>query len=203
MTRPHMGKYYNLGAHFVWIGDRTRQIDGAHIEYFRGIQNPIGVKCGPTTIPAELVELLKVVNPNNEAGKVVLITRFGAGKVANHLPRIIQAVEKAGLEVVWQCDPMHGNTFSTESGVKTRDYAAILSEVEECFEVHAEAGTWLGGVHFEMSAEDVTECVGGSCKLAAADLSENYESFCDPRLNWQQSIEMAFSLVETLKKHTA
>eukprot|EP00040_Diaphanoeca_grandis_P037995 m.253302 g.253302 ORF g.253302 m.253302 type:complete len:482 (-) comp33907_c4_seq1:32-1477(-) len=200
MTRKIGDKYYNLGAHLIWIGDRTRQLDGAHIEYFRGIQNPIGCKCGPTTIPAELIDLIQKINPNNDTGRIMLITRFGAGEVKKKLPEIIEAVEAAGLNVVWECDPMHGNTFSTDSGIKTREFSAILTELMETFEVHEECGTWLGGVHLELTGENVTECTGGASGLNEADLSENYESFCDPRLNWQQSIEMSFKMVQTLKR---
>eukprot|EP00040_Diaphanoeca_grandis_P030170 m.177897 g.177897 ORF g.177897 m.177897 type:complete len:487 (-) comp31915_c0_seq1:306-1766(-) len=200
MTRKVGDRWYNLGAHFVWIGDRTRQLDGAHIEYFRGIQNPIGCKCGPTTVPDELVELIQTVNPNNEPGKIVLISRFGANKVKAKLPTIIKAVKAAGLNVVWQCDPMHGNTFSTDKGIKTRAFEAIFSEISDTFDVHGDCGTHLGGVHLELTGEDVTECVGGSCGLRADDLDQNYETFCDPRLNWQQSMEIAFKMVGMLKR---
>jgi 3-deoxy-7-phosphoheptulonate synthase len=201
MTRKASnGKYYNLGAHFVWIGDRTRQLDSAHIEYFRGIENPIGCKCGPTTVPEELIELIQTVNPANQPGRIVLISRFGATKVKAKLREIINAVQAAGLNVVWQCDPMHGNTFSTDTGTKTRSFEDIYSEILDTFDAHADCGTWLGGVHLELTGENVTECVGGSCGLTPDDLAENYESFCDPRLNWQQSIELAFKLVEVLKQ---
>jgi len=199
MTRKVGNRWYNLGAHFVWIGDRTRQLDGAHIEYFRGIQNPIGCKCGPTTVPDELVELIQTVNPLNEVGKIILISRFGANKVKTKLPTIIKAVTDAGLNVVWQCDPMHGNTFSTDKGIKTRAFESIISEISDTFEVHGDCGTNLGGVHLELTGEDVTECVGGSCGLRADDLDQNYETFCDPRLNWQQSMEIAFKMVNMLK----
>eukprot|EP00037_Helgoeca_nana_P025517 m.280657 g.280657 ORF g.280657 m.280657 type:complete len:480 (-) comp26975_c1_seq1:111-1550(-) len=200
MTRKVGDKWYNLGAHFIWIGDRTRQLDGAHIEYFRGIANPVGCKCGPTTVTSELVDLIKALNPTNTPGKVVLISRFGASKVIEKLSEIIRAVEEAGLNVVWECDPMHGNTFATEDGTKTRSFDAILAELMETFTAHEQCGTWLGGVHFELTGENVTECVGGSSKIGAADLGHNYESFCDPRLNWEQSIEMAFKMVEVLKR---
>mmetsp|Transcript_265 Transcript_265/g.659 ORF Transcript_265/g.659 Transcript_265/m.659 type:complete len:460 (+) Transcript_265:812-2191(+) len=200
MTREVEGKFYNLGAHMIWIGDRTRQLDGAHIEYFRGVSNPIGCKCGPTTDPVELVKLVSTLNPDNVAGKIVLISRFGAGKVDDKLREIIHAVQAAKLNVVWQCDPMHGNTYTTAEGVKTRAFDDVLAELLATFKAHDECGTWLGGVHLEMTGEKhVTECVGGSCGLKDTDLHESYESQCDPRLNGEQSLEMAFQLVEVLK----
>eukprot|EP00656_Telonema_subtile_P025649 TRINITY_DN2768_c0_g1_i2.p1 TRINITY_DN2768_c0_g1~~TRINITY_DN2768_c0_g1_i2.p1 ORF type:complete len:444 (+),score=106.63 TRINITY_DN2768_c0_g1_i2:98-1429(+) len=157
LTRPCETGHVNLGAHFLWIGDRTRALDEAHIEYFRGIQNPIGIKVGPTTVPEELIQLLDRVNPSHEVGRVVLITRFGASKVKDLLPPIVRAVQSTEHVVVWQCDPMHGNTTSAAGGFKTRAFANVLKELMSCFEVHSELGTWLGGVHFELSGEDVTE----------------------------------------------
>jgi len=176
--------YYNTSAHFLWIGDRTRQPTGAHVEYFCGLQNPIGVKVGPTTLPSDLVELLDILNPSREIGKITLITRYGASRVAALLPAHINAVAASGHVVVWQCDPMHGNTHSTKEGVKTRSFGAILSELEQTLGVHKEVGkSWLGGVHLELTGEAVTECLGGSEGLDEGDLSLNYTTYCDPRLN--------------------
>lgn len=201
VTHEINGKFYNLGAHFLWIGDRTRQLDGAHIEYFRGIANPIGVKVGPSSKPEEVVALVRTLNPTNEAGRITLITRFGAKNVATMLPPVISAVAAAGLVVAWECDPMHGNTFTVESsGVKTRNFDDILQELLVTFDVHEAQKTWLGGVHFEMTGDNVTECTGGSTGLLEANLSECYESFCDPRLNYHQSLEMAFLIARKLKE---
>lgn len=186
--------YYNTSAHFLWVGDRTRQIDGAHIEYFRGISNPIGVKIGPTTSISDLMALLRVLNPNQEVGKITLITRYGAGKVRSLLPDHIRAVEGSEYKrcVVWQCDPMHGNTRSTPTGIKTRHFVDILSELQETLKIHKEEGSYLGGAHLELTGDAVTECVGGSEGLGENDLSTNYTSYCDPRLNEKQALEMAF-----------
>jgi 3-deoxy-7-phosphoheptulonate synthase len=186
--------YYNTSAHFLWIGDRTRQVDGAHIEYFRGIENPIGVKIGPTTPPADILVLLRTLNPSVEVGKITLITRYGAAKVRSLLPEHIRTVENSeyARSVVWQCDPMHGNTRSTSSGVKTRQFADIFSELQETLAIHKEEGSYLGGVHLELTGEAVTECTGGSEELKDDDLSLNYTTFCDPRLNEKQALEMAF-----------
>lgn len=186
--------YYNTSAHFLWIGDRTRQVDGAHIEYFRGIENPIGVKIGPTTPPADILVLLRTLNPSVEVGKITLITRYGAAKVRSLLPQHIRTVENSeyARSVVWQCDPMHGNTRSTSSGVKTRQFADIFSELQETLAIHKEEGSYLGGVHLELTGEAVTECTGGSEELKDDDLSLNYTTFCDPRLNEKQALEMAF-----------
>lgn len=193
------GRWYNLGAHMLWIGDRTRQLDGAHVEYFRGIENPMGVKVGPTMQPSELVELLETLEPKNRAGRITLITRMGADKVADGLPVLIDAVERAGRQVVWSCDPMHGNTESTSSGVKTRNFDNISRELEETFRVHDQMKTILGGVHFELTGQDVTECVGGPQELSESDLSRSYETYCDPRLNYAQSMEMAFLMAQRLQ----
>lgn len=186
--------YYNTSAHFLWVGDRTRQIDGAHIEYFRGIENPIGVKIGPTTSTSDLIALLRTLNPSVEVGKITLITRYGASKVRDLLPAHIKVVEGSeyARSVVWQCDPMHGNTKSTSTGIKTRQFADIFSELQETLAIHKEAGSYLGGVHLELTGEAVTECTGGSEGLDEDDLSLNYTSFCDPRLNEKQALEMAF-----------
>lgn len=186
------GGYYNTSAHFIWVGDRTRQPDHAHIEYFRGIENPIGVKVGPTTQAEELVQLLDIVNPNKEVGKVTLITRYGEGRVQDLLPGHIQAVRDSGHIVVWQCDPMHGNTRSTSDGTKTRSFASIYRELSSALAIHKRLGSFLGGVHLELTGDAVTECTGGSQGLSDADLSERYETFCDPRLNEKQALELAF-----------
>ena len=192
-------QYYNLGAHMLWIGDRTRQLDGAHVEYFRGIENPMGVKVGPTMRPEELVELLETLEPANRAGRMTLITRMGAGKVEESLPPLVEAVKAAGRSVVWSCDPMHGNTESTSIGVKTRNFDNIKNELESTFKVHEDLGTVLGGVHFELTGQDVTECIGGPQELSEADLPRSYETYCDPRLNYAQSMEMAFLMAQRLQ----
>lgn len=184
--------YYDTSAHFLWIGDRTRQVTGAHVEFFRGLSNPIGIKIGPTMTPDELVELLNTVNPTKEIGKVTLISRYGADKIAQHLPAHIAAVQASGHLPVWQCDPMHGNTQSTPSGVKTRHFTNILSELKQALEIHRAAGSFLGGMHLELTGELVTECVGGAGGLTEEGLSERYETFCDPRLNEKQALELAF-----------
>lgn len=194
-----LGGYYNLGAHMLWIGDRTRQLDGAHVEYFRGIENPVGIKVGPTTKKEDLLEIIKVLNPENKMGKIVLITRFGHEKVKTDLPGIIRAVRDSALNVVWSTDPMHGNGNVTEDGLKTRYFKHILSELEHTFAVHRKEGTNLGGVHFELTGDNVTECIGGSGGLTEKDLRSNYETYCDPRLNYSQSLELAFLVSELLK----
>ncbi|KAF2156426.1 DAHP synthetase [Myriangium duriaei CBS 260.36] len=186
------GGYYNTSAHFIWVGDRTRQPDHAHIEYFRGIENPIGIKVGPTTKTDELVQLLDIVNPNKEIGKVTLITRYGEARVEELLPGHIEAVRRSGHIVVWQCDPMHGNTRSTSDGTKTRSFASIYRELSSALAIHKRLGSFLGGVHLELTGDAVTECTGGSQGLSDADLSERYETFCDPRLNEKQALELAF-----------
>ena len=184
--------WYNTSAHFLWIGDRTRQLNGAHVEYFRGLENPIGIKVGPSMTSSELVALLDTVNPSKDIGKVTLITRYGEHKIASLLPSHIAAVKESGHVVVWQCDPMHGNTKSTPSGVKTRQFSSILSEVSSALRIHRELGSFLGGVHLELTGEAVTECVGGSEGLTEGDLSVNYTTYCDPRLNEKQALELAF-----------
>jgi 3-deoxy-7-phosphoheptulonate synthase len=186
--------FYNTSAHFLWVGDRTRQIDGAHIEYFRGIANPIGVKVGPTTSSSDLLSLLRILNPSKEVGKITLITRYGVSKVRSLLPAHIRTVEGSeyARSIVWQCDPMHGNTRSTSTGIKTRKFTDILSELQETLAIHKEEGSYLGGVHLELTGEAVTECTGGSEGLDDDDLSLNYTSFCDPRLNEKQALELAF-----------
>jgi 3-deoxy-7-phosphoheptulonate synthase len=190
-THPDSG-YYATSGHFLWIGDRTRQLDGAHVEFFRGIANPIGIKIGPSMASDELVNLLNVVNPEREIGKVTLISRYGASKIANFLPGHIAAVQASGHIPVWQCDPMHGNTQSTPSGVKTRHFTDILSELRQALEIHRAAGSFLGGMHLELTGEAVTECVGGAAGLTEDGLGERYTTFCDPRLNEKQALELAF-----------
>ena len=184
--------WYNTSSHFIWVGDRTRQLDGAHIEYFRGVENPIGIKVGPSMQGPELIDLLNIVNPRKEIGKVTLITRYGEGKVEDLLPRHIEVVKASGHTVIWQCDPMHGNTRSTPTGVKTRQFGSIFSEASSALKIHQMMGTYLGGVHLELTGDAVTECVGGSEGLTDEDLSLNYTSYCDPRLNEKQAMELAF-----------
>lgn len=184
--------WYNLGTHYPWIGDRTRSIDGAHIEYFRGIKNPIGMKVGPTTTPEQLAELLQVLNPQQEAGRLTLICRFGAAKIRTCLPPLIDLVTKSKCPVLWSVDPMHGNTVTTDQGIKTRHFDQILDEVRESFVIHAKHGTIVGGIHLELTGNNVTECIGGAGGLSSADLRRAYESNVDPRLNYEQAMEIAF-----------
>lgn len=197
---PMYDAYYNLGAHMLWIGDRTRDLDGAHVEYFRGIANPIGIKVGPSADPRDIVQLMNTLNPKNAWGRLVLITRFGKGQVAKYLPGFIAAVKEAGLKAVWTVDPMHGNVIKTDGGIKTRDFNDILSELKDSFRIHNELDNYLGGVHFELTGDDVTECIGGSMGLAADDLASNYQSHCDPRLNYSQSLEMALLMASVLRE---
>ena len=197
------GDWYATSGHMVWVGDRTRQPDHAHIEYVRGIKNPIGLKCGPSLDPEELVQLIDLINPENEPGRLTLIARFGAGKVGDHLPKLIKAVEREGRKVVWACDPMHGNTITSDSGYKTRPFDRILSEVEDFFAVHRAEGTHPGGIHVEMTGDNVTECTGGATEISDADLSDRYHTHCDPRLNADQSLELAFLVAELMKKERA
>lgn len=192
--------WYNTSAHFLWIGDRTRQIGGAHVEYFRGLENPIGIKVGPSMEAAELIELLAIVDPKKEIGKVTLITRYGESNVEALLGNHIEAVKKSGHTVVWQCDPMHGNTRSTPTGIKTRQFSSILNEVSGALKVHGEHGSFLGGVHLELTGDAVTECVGGSEGLTDDDLSLNYTTYCDPRLNEKQALELAFLVASHYRK---
>ncbi|KAJ9151935.1 Phospho-2-dehydro-3-deoxyheptonate aldolase [Pleurostoma richardsiae] len=204
-SSPDGKLYFDTSAHFLWIGDRTRQIDGGHVEFFRGIANPIGIKVGPTTPTSDLLALLRTLNPSREVGKITLITRYGAGRVAELLPLHIRAVEDsehAGT-VVWQCDPMHGNTRSTAGGVKTRHFADVFGELRESLRIHREQGSYLGGVHLELTGDAVTECLGGSENLDEDDLSTNYTSFCDPRLNEKQALEMAFLIADHYRSERA
>jgi 3-deoxy-7-phosphoheptulonate synthase len=193
------GDWYDVGAHFLWIGDRTRQPDGAHVEFLRGVKNPLGIKCGPTSDPDQLIQLLDILNPSNEAGRITLISRMGAGKAGDHLPKLLRRVKAEGRTVVWCCDPMHGNTIKTENGFKTRDFDAILQEVRDFFAVHRAEGTHAGGVHFELTGQNVTECIGGGQKISAEGLGERYITACDPRLNGSQGLELAFLIAEQLK----
>ncbi|MEM6620918.1 MAG: 3-deoxy-7-phosphoheptulonate synthase class II [Pseudomonadota bacterium] len=193
------GEWVAGSGHMIWIGDRTRQPDGAHVEFCRGVINPIGIKCGPSLAPDELIQLLDVLNPDDAAGRITLICRTGAGKVADHLPGWIDAVQREGRTVVWSCDPMHGNTFKANSGLKYRPFEKVLGEVREFFEVHADQGTYAGGVHFEMTGQDVTECTGGMHEVTSEDLANRYRTACDPRLNASQALELAFLLAEELE----
>ena len=195
---PRRPDWYNLSTHFPWIGDRTRELDGAHIEYFRGIANPIGMKVGPSMLPEELISLTEVLNPANEPGRLTLIHRFGAGKIADSLPPLIQAVQRNDRKVLWCCDPMHGNTITTGDGIKTRSFEAILNELEQAFRLHETAGSILGGVHFELTGENVTECIGGARGLNEADLKTAYKSAVDPRLNYEQAMEMALLIAHRM-----
>ncbi len=194
------GNWLAGSGHMIWIGDRTRQPDGAHVEFCSGVLNPIGLKCGPTTTAEDLKVLMAKLNPENEAGKLTLIARFGANKAGDNLPRLVQAVKEEGANVVWVCDPMHGNTVKTNSGYKTRFFNSILQEVRDFFAVHAAEGTVPGGVHFEMTGQDVTECTGGLRDVTEEDLSDRYHTACDPRLNASQSLELAFLVAEELTR---
>ena len=193
------GKYYNLGAHMLWIGDRTRFADSAHVEYCRGISNPLGIKLGPDTDPEELAGLLAVLNPLEEPGRISLITRLGADHVDSRLPPLIDAVSKSGSPVAWICDPMHGNTTVTKGSLKTRNFQDIMEELRRTFAVHRSSGTSPAGVHFELTGDNVTECTGGAGNLRDEDLISNYQTYCDPRLNYAQSMEIAF-LISSLYK---
>lgn len=195
---PRRTGFYNLTTHLPWIGERTRDVDGAHVEFFRGIANPVGVKVGPSITGDELIRLIDALNPGDEPGKLLLIVRLGAGNVAEKLPPLVERVRSEGRTVLWVSDPMHGNGMVTGGGIKTRSFDAILSEIETSFDVHEAAGTWLGGIHFELTGDDVTECVGGGAGVTESDLSRNYASLCDPRLNYQQSLEMAFRVAKRM-----
>ena len=197
------GDWYDTSAHFLWIGDRTRDPSGAHVEFCRGIKNPIGLKCGPSLSEDDLLKLLAILNPDNRAGRLTLICRFGADKVAERLPRLIRTVTKEGAKVVWSCDPMHGNTITSQSGFKTRSVERILKEVKLFFDVHRAEGTHAGGVHFEMTGQNVTECLGGAQAIREEDLSSRYHTHCDPRLNASQALELAFLMAEGLRTERA
>jgi 3-deoxy-7-phosphoheptulonate synthase len=194
------GDWYDTSAHMLWIGDRTRQLDGAHVEFMRGISNPVAIKAGPTTTVDDILYLIDTLNPTNEAGRMTVIARMGADKVERHLPPLVRAVEREGWKVVWACDPMHANTVKSSVGYKTRHFDAILEEVKGFFAVHKAEGSYAGGVHFEMTGQDVTECVGGAQAITEANLSARYHTHCDPRLNAKQALELAFLLAEMLKE---
>jgi 3-deoxy-7-phosphoheptulonate synthase len=197
---PRRRGWYNLATHFPWIGDRTRDPDGAHVEYFRGIANPIGVKIGPSVTCEELIRLVEILSPHNEPGRLTLIHRCGAGAIAKCLPPLIDAVRKAGKVVVWCCDPMHGNTEETAQGLKTRNLNQILSELDQAFDIHHEGGSCLGGVHVEMTGDNVTECTGGARGLSEAELEKAYLTQVDPRLNYEQALELAFLTARRMGK---
>ena len=193
------GKWYDVSAHMLWVGDRTRQLDGAHIQFVKGIENPIGLKVGPTTDINELLKIIEVVNPDNIPGRVTLICRMGADKISTVLPNIIKTIKKTDYKIVWACDPMHGNTIKASSGYKTRPLTNIVSEIEQFFKIHRHEGTYPGGIHLEMTGQDVTECIGGLKEVTEDDLKSRYHTFCDPRLNASQSLELAFLLSDFLK----
>jgi 3-deoxy-7-phosphoheptulonate synthase len=193
------GDWYDCSAHMVWIGDRTRQLDGAHLEFFRGICNPVGVKIGPSCSPEELLTLCELLNPDRLAGRLTLITRLGADHVEQLLPPLVRAVEAEGHPVVWTCDPMHGNTFTSAGGHKTRRFDDILAELRSFFAVHRDEGTWPGGLHVELTGDDVTECLGGAEEIFEGDLGARYTTTCDPRLNARQSLDLAFRVAEFLR----
>jgi 3-deoxy-7-phosphoheptulonate synthase len=195
---PRRTGWYDLSTHFPWIGDRTRGLGGAHVEFFRGIENPIGVKVGPSMAPAELVELARILDPKSTPGRLTLIHRFGAARIGDSLPPLLEAIERAGRQVVWCCDPMHGNTES-KGAYKTRSFENILSELEQAFEIHSRKGTYLGGVHFELTGDNVTECTGGARGLKAEDLGKAYKSQVDPRLNYEQALEMAILIARRVQ----
>ncbi|GGN31783.1 3-deoxy-7-phosphoheptulonate synthase class II [Marinomonas arctica] len=197
------GDWYDCSAHMLWIGDRTRQLDGAHVEFLRGVKNPIGVKAGPSMDPEDLLRLCDVLNPENEPGRLNIIVRMGVDKVAEGMPKLIRAIQREGKQVVWSSDPMHGNTVKASTGYKTRRVDDVLREVQQFFQVHNAEGTYAGGVHFEMTGQNVTECVGGAFEVTEADLADRYHTHCDPRLNADQSLELAFMISETLKKARA
>ncbi len=204
-TVPRRDGHYNLSTHLPWLGERTRSLDGAHVEYFRGIRNPIGVKIGPSTTPGDIGSLLRVLNPEREPGKIVLILRLGAKNTREKLPQIIRALQDdpGTGPVLWSCDPMHGNSITTANGTKTRSFAEITEELEASWDIHQACGSRLGGVHFELTGEDVTECLGGARGLSESDLARNYQSPCDPRLNYEQSLELAFLLARRMQRSGA
>lgn len=199
---PHATGWYNLSGHMIWLGNRTRQPDGAHVEYFRGIENPVGIKIGPGYDSDEILRLIDKLNPGRKEGKIVLISRFGKDKVEAELPKLLRAVEREDFRVLWSCDPMHGNTVTTSSHIKTRHFEDILVEIQKTFAIHRSEGTHLGGVHLELTGENVTECVGGANGLAEDGLKSNYQTYCDPRLNYEQSLEMAFLIAKERKKNS-
>jgi len=194
------GDWYATSGHMLWIGDRTRQPEAAHVEYFAGIRNPIGIKCGPSLSGEDLLKLLDRLNPKDEAGRITLICRFGSDKVKEHLPRLIETVKRAGRTVVWCSDPMHGNTVKAANGYKTRPFDKVLSEVHSFFQIHRQMGTYAGGIHIEMTGDDVTECTGGGiAAVSEGSLKDRYHTYCDPRLNASQSLELAFLVAEEIR----
>lgn len=193
------GGYYATSAHMLWIGDRTRQLDGAHVELLKGVENPIGLKCGPSLAPEDLVRLIAVLDPHNDPGRLTLITRHGADDVERYLPPLIEAVRREGLDVVWSCDPMHGNTIVSSVGYKTRPFDMVVSEIRSFFSIHRSMGSHPGGVHIELTGQNVTECTGGTARIAEENLADRYHTHCDPRLNASQSVELAFLLADELK----
>jgi 3-deoxy-7-phosphoheptulonate synthase len=197
------GDWYDTSAHLVWIGERTRQLDGAHVAFCRGIKNPIGLKCGPTLEPDELLRLIDALNPANEPGRLTLIGRFGSDKVAERLPLLMAATRREGRAVAWEIDPMHGNTLKAANGYKTRPFDRILSEVKSFIEIGQAEGVHPGGVHLEMTGQNVTECLGGARALSEGDLADRYHTHCDPRLNADQALELAFLVAEKLKSARA
>jgi len=197
------GQWYACSAHMLWLGERTRQIDHAHIEFLRGVQNPLGVKIGPTTTPEQIIALCDALNPENEPGRLGFISRMGAERVTEHLPTLIRTIQREGRKVVWVCDPMHANTVKSSSGYKTRQFDRILAEVKAFFAVHRAEGSHPGGVHFELTGKDVTECVGGAAAVTDATLGDRYHTHCDPRLNASQALELAFLIAESLKDERA
>ena len=199
-TDSTTGEPYATSGHMIWIGDRTRQPDHAHVEFCRGVRNPIGLKCGPSLSPDGLLRLIDVLNPADEAGRLTLICRFGADQVGKHLPALIRAVRREGRTVVWSCDPMHGNTVKTSTGYKTRPFERIMGEIKDFFAVHADEGSYAGGIHLEMTGKNVTECTGGARAISETDLHDRYHTYCDPRLNADQALEVAFLVAELLKR---
>ncbi|MEE8436844.1 MAG: 3-deoxy-7-phosphoheptulonate synthase class II [Candidatus Neomarinimicrobiota bacterium] len=200
-TDSTTGETFNTSAHFVWIGDRTRAVDGGHVEFCRGIKNPIGIKCGPSLTADELVQLLNILNPDNSPGRITLITRFGYQGIEKYLPNLIRKVQNEGSAVVWSCDPMHGNTVKSSTGLKTRPFNHILAEARKNIQIHKAEGTQAGGIHLEMTGQNVTECTGGITEISEQDLSDRYRTHCDPRLNAGQAIEMAFLIADELKRN--
>ena len=196
------GEYHDTSAHFVWIGDRTRQANGGHVEFCKGIKNPLGIKCGPTLKDSELIKLCNILNSNNEPGRITLISRFGADNVEKFLPKLIRTIKKEGLNVVWSCDPMHGNTIKSANGYKTRPFNNIFKEVKRVLAVHQAEGSYAGGLHIEMTGQNVTECIGGAQKISEKDLSHRYHTHCDPRLNASQALELAFLISDEIKKNS-
>jgi 3-deoxy-7-phosphoheptulonate synthase len=199
---PRRTGWYNLSTHFPWIGERTRALDGAHIEYFRGIANPVGVKIGPKITPDEAIALAKVLNPENEPGRLTFITRFGAERVEKCLPRLVEVIRNSGRQILWCCDPMHGNNETTKSGIKTRRFEKILDELQTSFRILQDSGSHLGGVHFELTGDNVTECIGGASGVTEADLVRDYRTQVDPRLNYEQAMEMALLLARLMAQKT-